>query len=344
MNPPRRMNREKAHRLAAGLGARAGPAHDPGREAPVAEVPFGAADAPTAHAAEVVKAAEHFKALLAAEGGKLSQVMQVLTTVRHLYAAARLHLRELVATDDAPPMAEDYAVKVAAQLAAGDTDFASVGQSLVKSVMPWLSTRAAELAEADRREAAEAQAAEEAEEALRPVDLGFPWSGVPEVTEVPAGKSVTFVGPPEALRAVAQKLAESVGGVPWLLPPYWPTPKNGPAGTEPVGLTPAHWRGCCDSRAKAEATYAALGRPHVLVCTDLPYCRTADYAGRPDGAKAGEAHKLLTAAGKGRGLILIGMVQSDRPPTSMEFETLRAFSAVVHVTLGEGGETAQVLL
>ena len=269
---------------------------------------------------------------------------------RQCYVVAYRHLQSLLLKEEnAHPMTEDYLVQSAMHAAAKPFDTHDLMTGLVETVLPWIGSVVDLRAAEDVREADEEARAAEKARRERPVAIGMRVDMEDGDETVRRDRSLVLVGWANAVRFVldqvqtAALVARDKDRTQVVRLQY-----GKPAAAEDkylLRLSESAWAGAANARNRM-AVFAGefvqdglAAPPDLMVVDDLPATRTADYAGRPPGATAGDAHKVLRWWCDGLGAALVAGVPlrgKDHPDLrAPEYEQLRTFADLRTVRVHE---------
>lgn len=289
--------------------------------------------------------------------------------MRQGYIVAYREYQELVARkrqlaeekgEALPVMAEDFLVQYAMWQATKPFNEHQFMDLLLKTAMPWLGEVIDRHSGEDERQTQEDHDAAEQARRSTPVPIGFKSTVTLEEPVLDRARSLVLVGWERAVLWLmdmvcghvlgeAGVLADGTLGEPFTVVRFMrAAPRVGDQHRHLIRVGGKAWAGCTDSDkrlALCMGEYVAdrlSGQPDLVVCDHLPAAHTGGFAGRPEAAAAGDAHRRFRKWCDKAGAAFLGGVcldGRDEPDTTEPaFEQLRTFTDLRVVSVRDEGD------
>ncbi len=286
---------------------------------------------------------------LMSEHPKVRRIVGSMVATRRVYAVLYRELQDLLeGAEDVDPMAEDFMVQAAMHESAKAFNEHELMRGAMETLLPLIAEIVDKHIDRDAKERNEAEDAADKARRARRVPIGFKYSATQEIDGLERDKPLMLIGWAPALGWLADQivnnvLAERDSDVYSVVRFQTAAPKKGDQNKNLIRLPKNLWKGCANGKGEMARLAGehiggklANGHPDLLLIDSIADTYTKSYVGRPDGAVAGDANKVLSWWSKGLGCALIGLLPQDTLELpdirSGEYEQLRTFTHLRPVT------------
>jgi len=290
-----------------------------------------------------------------------SHVFQAMKTLRQGYAVVYRCLQDLCAKlhEDFEkrgvemPLVEDFLIQYAMYESSKPFTEHQWMDNVINSFLPWLATVLDEHTAADEKEAQDQRIKENEERQTRPVPIGFKHTPELEAAMLERDRSLVLVGWKPAIlwlldQVCSHALLSKDEQVYQVVRFMDSAPKGKDQHSRLIRLGGNAWRGCADSDKKLAmcmGSYVAdriSAQPDLFIVDHLPSAYTAGFVGRPEAARAGDAHRRFHKWCEKAACAFLGCVcvpERGTPDiTDPAFEQLRTFATLRPVIVQDEAE------
>ncbi len=297
-----------------------------------------------------------YRKLVNMEDDKIVPVVAAMIAIRRTYAVALRELNEQLDAlrtthTDIPVELGDFITQMAMYESSKQFNEHTAMKGVIEGIIPWLGDVLDAHTEKEQKDELAERVTENEARKSRPVPIDCKHTPTQEGNSLGRERSLVFVGWRNAVQWLLDQICNTVLAardeqVYTVVRLMQGTPKPGDQHARFIRVGLNHWKGCANSdRDLAVMAHKNLAQSvnspiDLLVCDDLGEAHVSAFFGRPQAAKAGDAHKRFRKWCDDISAGFLGALPQDTKTLpdfgQPEFEQLKTFSYLRPVQVLDG--------